>query len=143
MYEFKITCFFRKRLTTYACSHSILYILNMRDCSFSSVSFSYNSNTDELQALIHSHTSIRSPFSYTYIWTPILRCCRGGGAVVDNVLIDLKWLNRRRRTKTRHRYCFSRFTDRDYYFLLQWSIIKIFFCFFYALLQNGNRREIV
>lgn len=62
IYEFKITCFFRKRLTTYAYSRSIPYILNMRDCSFSFVSFFYNSNRDELQALIHSHTSTHSLF---------------------------------------------------------------------------------
>jgi hypothetical protein len=132
--------FFRKRLTTYACSHSIPYISNMVDCSVSSVSFSYNNNRDELEALIYSHTSILSLFSYIHIWTPTLRCCRGGGVVVGNVLIDLSWLNReRRQTKATHRYCFVRFSDRDYYSLLQWSIIKISLFLFYILSWNGNR----
>jgi hypothetical protein len=95
LFEFKITCFFRKRLTTYAFSHRMPYIPNMRDCSFSSVSFSNNSNRDEPQALIHSHTSIHSLFAYIHIWTPTLRCCRvGDSVVVDNVLTEQKKTNK-------------------------------------------------
>jgi hypothetical protein len=89
-------------------------------------------------------------FSYVYIWTPTLRCCPGGGVVVDNVLIDLNWLNRRRRrTRTTHRYCFFRMTDRDFYSLFfchdQLSKFPFFFLFSCSSMErkwninsNGN-----
>jgi len=83
--------FFRKRVTIYACSHSTPYIPNMRDCSFFCVSLTYNSNRDELEALIHSHTSTHSLCSYIHIWTPTWGCCRGGDVVV--IMYYLTWVD--------------------------------------------------